>query len=531
MKFGCVYERKSGSKRPQETWYTLGIMLTRIQQFLDRTTMYKVVMYSLTTLIMQAFIMSALDIIPYSPTALLLSLATISLVGIGSHLLFQKIYKAPANIESTYISIFIAFLILAPASDLSRVLWSACAVFLIIASKYLVVHSHRHLFNPVALGVFVIGLMGSISVTWWVGSMYFLPTVIITAFLVIHKLKRHTLFFSYLIASLATVAGLSFLRGDNILEGLLQHTLSWPLLFLGVFMLTEPLTTPPTRKLQGIYGVIVGVLSSFPYAFPPVYGTPELALLIGNVSSFAVSTKSRVFLSLIEKKEIAKDTFELVFKPSEKVPYEPGQYMEWTLSSEKADIRGIRRYFTIASSPLEDVIRLGVKRAEKGSSFKNSLFALESGKGLLATSVMGDFLLPEDKDKTLVFIAGGIGITPFISMLRTLLIKKEKRDIVLLYANKQESEIAYKDVLEEAMRELGVRVVYVLSDLANIPHGWTGERGFITQEIIEAHVSAVISSSYYISGPPAMVSSYSDLLESMHVCKKDITTDFFPGFN
>lgn len=493
--------------------------------------MYKVVMYSLTALILQAFIMSALEVLPYSLTALLLSLVTISLVGLGSHFLFQKIYKAPANIESTYISVFIAFLILAPASDLSRVLWSACAAFLIIASKYLIVHSHRHLFNPAALGLFIIGLMGSISVTWWVGSMYFLPTVIITALLVIHKLKRHTLFFSYIIASLVTVAGLSLFRGDNILEGLLQHVLSWPLLFLGVFMLTEPLTTPPTRKLQGVYGVIVGVLSSFPYAFPPVYGTPELALLIGNVFSFVVSTKSRVFLSLTEKKEIAKDTFELVFKPSEKVSYQPGQYMEWTLSSEKADIRGIRRYFTIASSPLEGVIRLGVKRAEKGSSFKNDLFALESGKGLLATSVMGDFLLPEDKDKTLVFIAGGIGITPFISMLRTLLIKKEKRDIVLLYANKQESEIAYKDVLEEAMRELGVRVVYVLSDLATVPHDWTGERGFITQEIIETHVSAVISSSYYISGPPAMVSSYSSLLETMHVCKKDITTDFFPGFN
>ena len=506
-------------------------MLTRVLQILDRTTMYKVVMYSLTALILQAFIMSALDVLTYSLTALLLSLVTISLVGLGSHFLFQKIYKAPANIESTYISVFIAFLILAPASDFSRALWSACAAFLIIASKYLIVHSHRHLFNPVALGLFIIGLMGSISVTWWVGSMYFLPMVIIIALLVIHKLKRHTLFFSYLVASLVTVAVLSLFRGDNSIEALLQHLLSWPLLFLGVFMLTEPLTTPPTQKLQGVYGIVVGVLSSFPYAFPPVYSTPELALLVGNIFSFVVSTKSRIFLSLLEKKEIAKDTFEFTFKPSEKVSYEPGQYMEWTLPSNTPDVRGIRRYFTIASSPLEDVIRLGVKRAERGSSFKNSLFSLESGKGLLATSVTGVFLLPEDKNTTLVFIAGGIGITPFISMLRTLLLKKEKRDIVLLYANKTESEIAYKDVLEEAMRELGVRVVYVLSDLAALPKEWTGETGFITKEIIESHVTAVVSSAYYISGPPAMVSSYASLLQSMHVCKKDITTDFFPGFN
>jgi ferredoxin-NADP reductase len=156
---------------------------------------------------------------------------------------------------------------------------------------------------------------------------------------------------------------------------------------------------------------------------------------------------------------------------------------------------------------------------------------MSEGKGLLATSVMGDFMMPEDKNRTLVFIAGGIGITPFVSMLRTLLIKKEKRDIVLFYANKKEGEIAYKEVLEEARRELGVRVVYVLSDLTAIPGGWTGEKGFITQEIIETHVTAVVSSSYYISGPPNMVSAYSTLLQNMHVCKKDITTDFFPGFD
>lgn len=506
-------------------------MLIRIQQFLDRTTMYKVVSYSLVALILQAFVMSAVGVVSYSLISLLTSLLIISFVALGTHFLFKKVYNAPANIESTYISIFIAFLILAPASDVSKALWAGAASFLIIASKYLIAHSHRHLFNPVAMGVFAIGLMGSVSVTWWVGSMYFLPTVIITGLLVIYKLKRHTLFFSYLWASLATVAALSLFRGDNLVESLLQQTLSWPLIFLGVFMLTEPLTTPPTKKLQAIYGAIVGVLSSFPYAFPPLYSTPELALLIGNIFTFAVSTKSRVFLSLIEKKEIAKDTFELTFKPSEKVSYQPGQYMEWTLPGKEVDIRGIRRYFTIASSPLEDVIRLGVKRAEKGSSFKNSLFSLEEGKGLLATSVMGDFLLPEDKDRTLVFIAGGIGITPFISMLRTLLIKKEKRDIVLIYANKQESEIAYKYVLEEAVRELGVRVVYVLSDLATLPKDWGGEKGFITEQILETHVTAVVSSFYYISGPPSMVSSYSALLQSMHVCKADITTDFFPGFN
>jgi glycine betaine catabolism B len=506
-------------------------MITKIQQFLDRTTMYRVVLYTLAAIIFQAFIMSALGVTSYSLVSLSLSLATILFVTIGTHFLFKVLYGAPANSESSYISALIAFLILSPAVSFEDTLWIAIASFLLIATKYFLAYRHRHFFNPVAIAMVIIGVLGSTSVIWWVGSVYFLPLVLIAGVLVIYKLKRYALFFSYVFVSLSTVGLLSLYRGVAVAEALLQHIISWPLIFLGVFMLTEPLTTPPTKKLQAIYGAIIGCLSSTPFAFPPLYNTPELAIVIGNTFSFVVSTKSRIFLSLLEKKEIAKDTFELVFKPSQKVTYEPGQYMEWTLPIEEVDARGIRRYFTIASSPLEDVIRLGVKRAEKGSAFKNKLFQMSEGKGLLATSVMGDFLLPEDKDRTLVFIAGGIGITPFISMLRTLLIKKEKRDIVLFYTNKREVEIAYKNVLEDASRELGVRVVYVLSDLAAIPSGWTGEKGFITQEIIETHVTAVVSSSYYISGPPSMVSSYSTLLQSMHVCKNNITTDFFPGFN
>lgn len=506
-------------------------MLTYINQFLDRTTMYKVVSYSLFLLIAEAFIFSATGLSSYSLLALFLSLLTIGAVSLATHFIFQKIYRAPANIESTYISIFIAFLVLAPVATKEDALWTACASFIIIASKYVIAHRYRHLFNPVALGLFVIGVMGSTSVSWWVGSMYFLPSVLIVAFLVITKLKRQILFFSYLVASLVTVSVFTATHGGNITEVVIQHFLSWPLIFLGVFMLTEPLTTPPTKHLQGIYGAIVGVLSSFPFAFPPIYATPELALLLGNIFSYVVSTKSRVFLSLMEKKEIAKDTFEFTFKPSEKMMYTSGQYMEWTFPHVSPDIRGIRRYFTIASSPLEDVVRLGVKRAEKGSTFKNALFSLDEGKGLLATSVMGDFLLPEDTGKKLVFVAGGIGITPFISMLRTLAIKKEKRDITLFYANKKEDEIAYKDVLESAKENVGLKTIHILSDMQALPRGWSGETGFITKEMLEKHLADIISSCYYISGPPMMVSSYEKLLKDMGVPTSNIITDFFPGFN
>ena len=204
--------------------------------------------------------------------------------------------------------------------------------------------------------------------------------------------------------------------------------------------------------------------------------------------------------------------------------------MEWTLPHVKTDTRGIRRYFTIASSPLEDTIRVGIKEAEKGSTFKNNLLSLHTGMGVLATSVSGDFLLPTDASKKLVFIAGGIGITPFISMIRTLLILGEKRDITLFYSNKTEEEIAYKYVLEQAEKELGIKVVHVLSDLEKISSSWQGEKGFITSEMIKDSLKDYKERSYFISGPPGMVAAYTTTLKDMGVSSFDIVTDFFPGF-
>ena len=150
--------------------------------------------------------------------------------------------------------------------------------------------------------------------------------------------------------------------------------------------------------------------------------------------------------------------------------------------------------------------------------------------GVLATSVSGDFLLPTDASKKLVFIAGGIGITPFISMIRTLLILGEKRDITLFYSNKTEEEIAYKYVLEQAEKELGIKVVHVLSDLEKISSSWQGEKGFITSDMIKNFAGDYKARNYFISGPPGMVAAYTTTLKDMGVSSCDIVTDFFPGF-
>jgi ferredoxin-NADP reductase len=149
---------------------------------------------------------------------------------------------------------------------------------------------------------------------------------------------------------------------------------------------------------------------------------------------------------------------------------------------------------------------------------------------LLAGNLVGDFVLPKDKQKKLVFIAGGIGITPFRSILKYLLDTNQTRNIVLLYANKTVDEIVYLDVLEEASQKLGIRTILTLTDSTEVPKDWSGKTGRITMEMIQQEIPDYSQRYFYLSGPHAMVVSYEQILHQLSIDRHHITKDFFPGF-
>ena len=170
----------------------------------------------------------------------------------------------------------------------------------------------------------------------------------------------------------------------------------------------------------------------------------------------------------------------------------------------------------IASSPTEPDVRLGVRFSPLGSSFKEALFSMQPGKTIVASQLSGDFTLPRDTSKKLLFIAGGIGVTPFRSMLQYLLDAGEKRPIAILYANNAPTDVAYRDLLERAQRELGIGTVYVFSELS--------------PELIASEVPDYRERTCYISGPQGMVLSFKRTLRGMGVARRSIRTDYFPGF-
>jgi len=142
---------------------------------------------------------------------------------------------------------------------------------------------------------------------------------------------------------------------------------------------------------------------------------------------------------------------------------------------------------------------------------------LKPGGAISVSHLAGGFVLPRNKEKKLVFIAGGIGITPFRSMIEHLLNTKEKRNIILLYSNKTDADIAYKPLLDRAQIELGIRTVYVT--------GKQIDNALITKEIPDYR-----ERNFYISGPHSMVESFKRALRAMGVSWLKIKSDFFPGF-
>lgn len=481
--------------------------------------MYRLVFYVLIGLLLIALLYSAVGVLPFSPFAIVYSVALLLAVSLIANYIFSKVFEAPTNKESVYITAFILALIITPPHVLGDYFFLCWAAVLSTASKYIVAINKKHIFNPAAIAVATTAVAANQSASWWVGTLSMLPFVIVGGFLIARKLREISIVLIMIGAAFVTIVVLEILNEANPLIALQRTVVDSALFFFATIMFTEPLTMPPRYNLRVLYALLVGILFAPQIHIGSWYTSPEIALVIGNIYSYVVSPKVRRVLRLVRKTQLTSDVVDFVFENPTSFLFRPGNYMEWTLPHEKADDRGNRRYFTIASSPTESEIHVGVKFYPKSSSFKQALHDLQIGEEIVASQVAGDFVLPNRSDARCVFIAGGIGITPFRSMIQYLIDKNEKRDITLLYAAKTEEDFAYWELFEQARTAIGINTVYVPST-----------KGMITPEVIERHVPHAHECLFYISGPRAMVTSFENNLRAMGIARRNIKTDFFPGF-
>lgn len=214
------------------------------------------------------------------------------------------------------------------------------------------------------------------------------------------------------------------------------------------------------------------------------------------------------------------------FKPERAVHYTAGQYTELQVPHKHPDDRGDKRWFTLSSSPTDDLLSITTKYAgdDKSSSYKKALFSLQPGVVLEAADPMGDFVLPKLIQTPLVFVAGGIGVTPFHSMLEWLSTTHEERPIKLLYGVRSEDEI----VFQETFKKAGIEPTIVVSEPSD---AWGGERGVLSAELITSLEKPSDDTLVYVSGPEPMVQALAKDLHAAGLAKNQIVTDEFPNYD
>jgi len=366
------------------------------------------------------------------------------------------------------------------------------------------------------------------SASWWIGTLSMLPFVLFGGSLIVRKIRRSDLVWSFLAVALIFIVWFGFQRGGSPLTVLTKALADSPILFFAFIMLTEPLTVPPTKLLRVVYGAFTGLLFVPSVHIGSIYSTPELALLVGNIFSYLVSPKEKLFLTLNKIDQAASDVYDFMFTSDAKLKFKPGQYLEWTLAHPRSDSRGNRRYFTIASSPTEKSIRMGVKFYPDASSFKRRLGSMQIGNKIIASQLAGDFTLPKNTEQKLAFIAGGIGITPFRSMIKYMLDTNQRRPIVMIYSNKTSADIAYKEIFDQAEKQLEIKTIYAMT--GESAQGRDGFVGKVDGQTIEREIPDFMERAFYLSGPNSMVVAFEEILKKLGVKKSHIKKDYFPGF-
>lgn len=226
----------------------------------------------------------------------------------------------------------------------------------------------------------------------------------------------------------------------------------------------------------------------------------------------------KVKLTLMDRVQNASDVFSFIFMPEHPVRWKAGQFMYFTIPHDNADSRGISRYFTISSAPYEKNIMITTRLIrDGGSSFKKALFNLSPGDMLEASNPKGN-LVVEDFERSYVLIAGGIGITPFRSIVLDLNHKGKLKNVILLYANSNE-EVVFKDEFDKISKEnQDFKVHYVISPQ------------HIDSSTIKQNVPDCTNWIYMIAGPMGMVKAIEEILLGIGIDRKDVKKDFFPGY-
>jgi ferredoxin-NADP reductase len=230
-----------------------------------------------------------------------------------------------------------------------------------------------------------------------------------------------------------------------------------------------------------------------------------------------------------EKREVAKGTLLVTFDLlDEEVDFTPGQYFFVTLPDVGyEDDKGLRRHITVVTSPNEKGV-LGLATRMRESAFKRSLAELPVGAEVEVEPPKGSFALPPDASRALVFVAGGIGITVFRSMLRYIQEEGLSYRVTLIYSNRDRESTAFLDELRELEKEIpNFRLILTMTQDSS----WEGEARKIDAQFFKDYLEEDLNQyTFLVAGPPGMVEGMQEALADAGVEEQNIVAERYSGY-
>lgn len=233
----------------------------------------------------------------------------------------------------------------------------------------------------------------------------------------------------------------------------------------------------------------------------------------------------------LQKEQVAKDAYAFSFDTSaSEFNFLAGQYIRIFLPHQNPDERGIQRLFSIAKSPLEKGTLRIVTRILK-STFKKHLLELTPRTQVKFFGPMGQFVFKDEETQPHIFLAGGIGITPYLSMIPYIAEKNLSTKVTLFVSFSTVEDVIYYDKLNEVSKEHpNIKLVFTVTKPEESQKPWNGETGRISEDLIKKYAPDYSSSLFYISGPPAMVLAMEEMVKGMQIPQEKIRKEQFTGY-
>lgn len=235
-------------------------------------------------------------------------------------------------------------------------------------------------------------------------------------------------------------------------------------------------------------------------------------------------------VTLIRHEEIAERTMAFHLSRPAGFAFRAGQSVDLTLiEPPEMDAEGGTRAFSLASAPSDGELMVATRLRD--TAFKRVLKSLSPGSMLKLEGPSGSFVLHHKAEKPAVFLAGGIGITPFSSIIRQATEEKAARELFLFYANRRPEDAAFLNVLTEAAkRNPRFHFIPTMTGMKNSARQWSGETGHIDRTMLAKSLSSFEGPIFYLAGPPAMVAALRRMLVEATVDEDDIRTEEFAGY-